>query len=36
MPIPKDNSKAIICEHNKTSTLEEIAHKLVGSTTHSK
>ena len=30
---PKDLNKAIICKHHKAPTLEEITHRLTGSTT---
>ena len=33
---PKDLNKAIICEHHKASILEEMIHKLAGSTTYCK
>ena len=33
---PKDVHRDIPCEHHEASTLEEITHRLVGSTTYSK
>ena len=36
MPGPKDLSKEITSEHHKAPTLEDIIHRLAGSTTHLK